>query len=173
VAKHFSDLTSEAPDLVNFQLGFWRLAVEKYNSIQSKWTECAVDDGDENGDYTDNDFVIDAAVALVLAGTSVAEVIGQNLPAIGKETERLRIAYRKLINDPIPHDVESFFKIYDGLRHFGPAKHQAIEQLTEDGFCQHMTTAQAIWVDVLHRNGGTVESEFRRSFKFGDAEVGD
>lgn len=168
MTKHFSEQDSEGPDLVNFQLSFWRLAVEKFETVKADWQEFAVEEGDENEEYTDNDFVIDAAVALVLAGTSVTELIGQNIPAKGDRTENLRPGYKQLIADPIPGDVEAFFQIYDDLRHFGPAKYDAIRRITEEKFCEYMSTAQAIWIDVLKKTRGRVSDDFARTFRLED-----
>jgi len=166
MAKRFSDVDSEGSNLVNFQLSFWRLAVEQFNRINEKWRAFAVEEDDESEEYTENDFVIDAAVALVLAGTSVTELMGQNVPAAGNRTEGLRSAYKARLDDPIPADIEAFFAIYDALRHFGPAKHLAIDELTEDGFCRHLNAAQNIWNRVM--GGRNQCDDFKHTFTFGN-----
>lgn len=110
--------------------------------------------------------MIDAAVAIVLAGTSVAELIGQNVPPDGTQTPHLRPAYKTLLADPIPDPVEEFFKVYDCMRHFGPAKHQAVAGITEERLCNYLTTAQSVWTQVLTELGATVGDDFQQIFRF-------
>ena len=170
MARRFATGDSSGPNVTNLQLAFWQLAVDAFDRIIEKWKIYAVDEeGGEvavNDDYTENEFVIDAAVALVLAGTSISELIGQNVPPDGDKTPHLRPAYKILVRDQIPNDVEAFFSIYDSLRHFGPAKYDAVYEITQESFCEHLKTAQSIWQDVLRWRNAEVGEEFRRDFRF-------
>jgi hypothetical protein len=170
VTKRFAWGDSPGPDVANLQLKFWQLALEMFDRIVENWRTYAVDEEGEgpetSDDYTENEFVIDAAVALVLAGTSVSELIGQNVYPDGDKTPHLRSAYKKLVRPQIPDDVETFFSIYDALRHFGPAKHTAVDDITEEGLCKYFKTAQSIWQDVLKKRGAEIGDEFRRDFRF-------
>lgn len=170
MTKRFAWGDSPGPDVANLQLKFWQLAVEMFDRIVENWRTYAVDEEGEwpeaSDDYTENEFVIDAAVALVLAGTSISELIGQNVFPHGEKTPHLRPAYKILLRDEIPDDVESFFSIYDALRHFGPAKHTAVDEITEEGFCKYFETAQSIWQEVLKKRGKEIADEFRRCFRF-------
>ncbi len=170
MARRFATGDSTGPNVTNLQLTFWQLAVDMFDRIIEKWGIYAVDgEGEEpeaKDDYTENEFVIDAAAALVLAGTSIAELIGQNVPPDGDRTPHLRAAYKILVRDQIPNDVEAFFSIYDSLRHFGPAKHEAVYEITQESLCEHLRTAQSIWQEVLKRRKAEIGEEFRRDFRF-------
>jgi phytoene dehydrogenase-like protein len=166
--KKFAIGQSEGPNLANLQLSFWRLAVHQFDCIKERWKQYAVENENEVQDYTEDGFVIDASVALVLAGTSVAELIGQNVPPDGTNTPHLRPAYKQLVNDPIPAEVEEFFPIYDSLRHFGPVKHHTIEAITEQTLCEYLATAQEVWKDVLRKLGAPIQHDFRHTFAFDD-----
>lgn len=170
MAKRFASGDSSGPNVANLQLTFWQLAVDMFDRIIKKWRIYAVDEEVEGpeakDDYTENEFVIDAAVALVLAGTSIAELIGQNVDTDGDRTPHLRPAYKILVRDPIPDDVKAFFSIYDSLRHFGPAKHVAVDKITQESLCEHLETAQSIWQDVLKKRSAEIGAEFRHEFRF-------
>ena len=170
MARRFASGDSSGPNVANLQLTFWQLAVDMFDRIIEKWRIYAVDEeGEEpeaNDDYTENEFVIDAAVALVLAGTSIAELIGQNVSPYGDRTPHLRPAYKILVRDQIPDDVEAFFSIYDSLRHFGPAKYEAVDEITQESLCEYLKTAQSMWQDVLKKRSAEIGEEFRRNFRF-------
>lgn len=172
MVKRFASADSPGPDVRNLQLKFWQLAVEMFDRIVDKWKEYAEDEegeGPESSyDYTENEFVIDAAVALVLAGTSITELIGQNVDSEDKRTPPLRLGYKKLVKNPIPDDVEDLFSIYDSLRHFGPSKYDAVDEITQEDFCKHLKTAQSIWQGVLKNRGAGISDEFRRDFRFSE-----
>jgi len=169
MARRFASGDSSGPKVTNLQLKFWLLAVDTFDDIIDKWKKYAVDEEEPEPDYdyTENDFLIDAAVALVLAGTSVSELIGQNVPPVSNKTPHLRPAYKTLLKkNEIPDGVESFFTIYDCLRHFGEAKHQAVYDITQESLCEHLKTAQSIWKDVLKVRNAKINDEFMNSFRF-------
>jgi len=170
MARRFATGDSDGPNVANLQINFWKMAVEVFYQIIEKWKIYAVDEeGEEvaaNDEYTENEFVIDAAVAIVIAGISISELIGQNVPSDGNKTPHLRPAYKALFRDHIPDDVGAFFSIYDSLRHFGPAKYNAVSEITEKSLCEHFKTAQSIWNDVLKLRNAEISDEFRHDFLF-------
>ena len=164
--KYFAATTSEGPDLANLQLLFWRLAVEQFERIKGKWHRYAIEDpNDADPEYGANDFVEDAAVAIILAGTSMSELIGQNVPADGDKTPYLRPALKSLIGDPIPQYIEDFITIYDGLRHFGEAKYELVNSITEDSLCEYMTSAQKLWHYILQMRSRPITTDFTHTFE--------
>ena len=46
----------------------------------------------------------------------------------------------------------------------GPSKHLAVWDLTEELLCEHLRTAQQIWIAVLVQRGQSINSEFRQQF---------
>lgn len=166
--KHFAFLATGGPDISNLQLKFWRMAVSKFREIEEEWRRSAIDDeeGDSWPSYGEHDFKVDAAVAIVLAGTSVSELIGQNSPAKGNRTPSPGEGLRTLLGSRVPPDADAFIKIYDDLRHFGDAKAEAVWNVTEDDLCKHLSTAQSIWVSVLGHRRAKVTDEFRYKFVF-------
>jgi hypothetical protein len=116
--------------------------------------------------YNEDDFIIDASVTLVLAGTSVAALLGQNAYSGGNKTPSPREAYKNIIKDPTPHDVEAFLNIYDALRHLGPSKYDEIGNITKEDLCYYMNTAQNIWQDVLKYRNSNIGEDFQHNFRF-------
>jgi len=168
-ARHFACGDSVGPDVANLQLNFWRHALDRFREIQARWRRYAIPEGGtepEDLQYTQNEFVVDAATAIVLAGTSIAELVGQNTEAQEGRTPDIRKGLAELLGRPLRPEVEAFLAIYDALRHFGPAKHNAIWDLTEDLFCQHMETAQGIWISVLNHLDLEIPEEFQQQFAF-------
>lgn len=167
MAKHFAVGDSEGPDVANLQLNFWRLAVQKFDEIRGKWDTHVLVPGEvDDAEYTENEFVVDAATAIVLAGTSVSELAGQNVEPRGNQTPDLRPALRTLLGAAIPAKMEGFIKIYDDLRHFGQAKYDAVASISEQDLCEYLLAAQEIWVAVLRRLGRPVDNDFSHRFEF-------
>jgi hypothetical protein len=168
--KHFAELDSEGPDISSLQRRFWVLAVRAFEEIRERWNEHAVsDDGDEPEDapeYQSQDFEVDAAVALVLAGTSISELLGQNVETDGSKVPSILAAWQSLHGDAPPERLKEFVKVYDALRHFGPPKYDAVRNMTEEAFCQHLHTAQDVWRSVLRMCGNPVSGEFDHVFEF-------
>ena len=164
-AKRFATGISGGPAISNLQLNFWRLAVQQFEDIRQKWRRYAVDENStDSPEYTENEFSVDAATALVLAGTSIAELIGQNLPWEGERTKPLRAGLDELFGGNSPSGTNALIKIYDDLRHFGPAKYEAVLDVTEETLCEHLKVAQEIWLAVLEKQGCPANEDFRHSF---------
>lgn len=168
-ARHFACGSSEGPNVANLQLNFWRHALDRFRDIQSRWRQHAISEeqtAPEDLSYTENEFLVDAATAIVLAGTSITELVGQNTEPEGNVTPSIRKGLAQLVPALQGAQVDAFLSTYDGLRHFGPAKHEAIWNLSEELFCQHMEAAQRIWVSVLEHLGITITDDFRQRFVF-------
>lgn len=155
--KRFAFGTTGGPDTVNLQLGFWCDAVNTFQHVRTQWRKCAVEDEDCSGgsdDYTEHEFVVDAARGIVLAGTSLSILIGQNVESEERGnrrmTPKLTTALKKL-QVPFDDRAREFFQMYDDIRHFGLAKHDTIHGLTEERYCDLMTTAQSLWKKVLEK----------------------
>lgn len=164
--KRFAFGDTNGPDISNLQLTFWRLACERFSMIKLHWQDSVVARaGEDDPDYTENEFKVDAATTIVLAGTSISELIGQNVSTdrTGR-TPSPREGLTQLLGEGVPPGADALIAIYDDLRHFGPAKHTAVWDLTEDLLCEHLRTAQQIWGAVLAHQGQPITSEFRQPF---------
>lgn len=169
LGKHFAIGTTAGPDIANLQLNFWHLAVQKFEEIRRKWRTFAVEDRSNDpvpDEYTEDEFVVDAATAIVLAGTSVSQLVGQNVePERNGRTPKIGSALKRFVGNSLPKHIRAFVDVYDDIRHLGPAKHEAIEEITEEALCQHMSAAQDAWVAVLKSQGAPTD-DFRRDFSF-------
>ena len=168
--KHFAEVDSEGPDVSNLQRRFWTLAVDAFEQIKEHWRRDAVSDESEEPEdtpgYVAQDFEVDAAVAIVLAGTSISELLGQNAEARGLRVPGITEAWQEIHGTQTPQALSDFVGFYDALRHFGEPKHEAVRSITEEGLCRHLQTAQDVWVSVLRARGRAVTSEFEHTFDF-------
>ncbi len=182
--KFFAVGDSEGPNLANLQLEFWRLAVERFKLIERKLQEFGTEDGEESEDYEGaedyydhRDFVIDAVVALMLAGTSVSELLGQNsqpgtkgrIPSPVEALDRLIPNGVPSTVADVPDDIrdrlKSFIDVYDALRHFGESKYETVKEITQEALCGYLKTAQDVWKLVLQLMNDQVTTEFRCEFR--------
>ncbi len=172
--KHFAELDSEGPDISNLQRRFWELAVRSFDEIKEHWNQEAVSDDIEEPEttpeYQAQDFEVDAAVAIVLAGTSISELLGQNVTPHGSAVPAITKAWGEIHGKEPPEDLRDFVKVYDALRHFGPPKHDAVRNITEEEFCKHFRTAQDVWTSVLHKRGRPITDAFKHTFDFESEE---
>jgi hypothetical protein len=168
IARRFASGTSCGPDIWNLQLRFWKLAVDDFMRIKSLLDRFGGDDDTEPNDaYNEDQFVVDAAVAIVLAGTSVSQLTGQNAAPDAKgKTPNLLPCIETATRCPLTSDVKRFVKIYDDVRHFGEAKHDDVKQLDLETLRHCMNTAQVIWQQVLHVNGMPLTDDVTQRFEF-------
>ena len=135
------------------------------------------DDADDDPEYDFGDFLEDAVVAIVLAGTSVSQLLGQNSPSKTSKIPSPKVAIAELLShsnfnsktkEDLTNSFHEFVQVYDAVRHFGEAKHETIAQLTEESLCKHLTTCQDVWRFVLQSVYGRKPStgEFDRKFEF-------
>ena len=138
---------------------------------------CEDDSGDDDDWYEQSDFVEDAVIAIMLAGTSTSQLLGQNVPPEGKKTPSPVSALQKLVPSGVPtgainvpSDIVCRFRefnaVYEDVRHFGEVKYETINQITEDRLCEWMTTAQYVWRFVLQIQKEDVSHGFERVFRF-------
>ena len=160
------------PDIVNLQLGFWRDAVNMFQHVETQGRKCAVEDEDCSGgsdDYTTDEFIVDAARGVVLAGISLSILVGQNVEPEerGKRrvTPKLTTALTDLLG-PLDDRAREFIQMYDDIRHFGQAKYERINGLTEERYCEFMTTAQSLWKKVLAKITMDERGFFDNVFRF-------
>lgn len=154
--RQFAYGTTRGPDIVNLQLGFWKDALATFAEIENNWNRYAVEgpsEADDEGPYTKNEFRVDAARAIVLAGTSISILVGHRAPAETKEDGSLwtmmpQDALRHLVGE-LSEDHEKLIRAYEDIRHFGSCKYDTLHELTPDALCHLMRVAQDIWKTVL------------------------
>jgi hypothetical protein len=167
--RRFATGDSCGPNVNNLQRTFWRLALDGFQDLLEKWQRYAVHEEDnepEGDDYTEWDFVVDAAAVLILAGTSITQLIGQNIDSDGDRVPPPRRAYDELLGHPPSDRFADFVKVYDALRHFGPPKYEAVYAITPDSLCQHLRTAQSVWHEVLEHRGEAIGDHLQNDFAF-------
>lgn len=170
--KRFAFGTTGGPDIVNLQLGFWNDAVETFYHVETQWRKCAVEveDCSSGSDhYTEHEFVVDAARGVVLAGTSLSILVGQNVEPEERGTRRVTPKLTTSLTDllgPLDDRAREFIQMYDDIRHFGLAKHETIDGLTEERYCELMTTAQSLWKKVLEKIKINERDFFDNVFRF-------
>lgn len=179
----FAQIDSEDSHLTNLQLYFWRCAVETFEQM------CEVFD-----DYVEDEaaFCVDASILLVLAGTSVSQLLGQQWrDGIIKEDRdkpdrvpEIRELIDRMIGDTdkenlvsiSPSHVKSsfkeFIKVYDGIRHFGEPKQKVLDALTHKKVTEFMETLQHVWRIVAKMRPHPSELrpvDFGNDFQFPDS----
>jgi hypothetical protein len=165
--RHFASGDSNGPNVDNLQRNFWHLALDGFKNLLQKWKRYSVEDDDElETDYTENEFKVDAAAVLILAGTSVTQLIGQNVDPDGDRVPTPRKAYEQLLGHEPSDDFKNFIEVYDALRHFGPPKHDAVDAITPELLCQHLRTAQSVWWNVLRHRGEPIGDHLQNDFTF-------
>lgn len=141
----FAILSSDDEHVWNLQYYFWKNAMDHFDTIK-------------NTDYNkEGVFEVDACMAIVLAGTSISQLLGQNVgvDSSGK-TDGPRAAFRKLTSGKdlksigfggLKKRFEGFVTVYDDIRHFGLSlpKHRQIRDINEQSLCEFLTTAQDVW----------------------------
>lgn len=151
VPHKFAYRGTHTDDLVNLQLRFWQRAIKAFDSA------CAA--------KSEHRFCEEACLAIVDAGTSVVQLLGQAYEA---QTERRTPDPEKLWNrvssgtdlkgfgPKIKKRFRTLMKIYGDIRHFGSLKHFDVQQLSGEQLCQALTTAQDVWklVEAIKINGG-------------------
>lgn len=180
--KSFAQLDSEGPTLANLQLKAWRAALRQFDWIKTMWDTYAVEGEEDVIDddwYDDRDFVEDAVIAITLAGTSISQLLGQNVSPDGTRTPSPVDALLRLIPSGVPAGLRNvpadiadrfraFNAVYEDVRHFGVVKYGTINKITEHRLCEWMTTAAAVWRLVLQTQGQVVSPEFQRVFSLSD-----
>ena len=167
--KRFASGDTNGPNVNNLQRNFWHLALNGFNELLQKWQRYAIREEDnelESDEYTENEFVVDATVILILAGTSVTQLIGQNVAANGNRVPPPRQAYEQLFGHPPSDEFVEFIDLYDALRHFGSPKYDAVAAITPEHLCKHLKTAQSVWIDVLRGRGEPTDMHLHTDFKF-------
>lgn len=167
--RRFAYGDSSGPNVNNLQRNFWRLALDGFNDLLEKWRRYSVKEESyepESDEYTENDFVVDSAAVIILAGTSVTQLIGQNVVSNGVRVPPPRQAYEQLLGNPPSGDFVNFINLYDALRHFGSPKYDAVEAITPERLCEHLRTAQSVWQDVLRHRGDQIGNHLQNDFAF-------
>jgi len=161
MAVPFAEICTDRPLMWNVQLGFWRDAVEHFEAML------------ENADVYDEDdneaiFGVDAAIVLVLAGTSVSILLGQQwsdnrlreegdrdgrVPPPITLLNRLLNEVQASVRAGCPGDLASRFasanEMYEAIRHFGEPKHEIVGQLNPDILVRHLNVLQMVWNLVI------------------------
>jgi hypothetical protein len=160
---NYATYTSEDNETTNLQLYFWRCAIEHFKEIQEA-EKVATEVGG-----IDHDIDVVSSVAIVLAGTSVSQLLGQQQTASQKQGSKvpqpLSIFDTAIAQaDPaLRQRLAEFIKVYDAIRHFGEQKHAIVGNVDEMRLCDLMTTAQDVWRAVLTQNNLST-AEFCNTF---------
>jgi hypothetical protein len=154
--KQFAMGTSDGPNAVNFQLSFWRDSLIVFAHIKNMWNKNAsVDYANNSATYTEDNFVVDAARGIIMAGTSISVLLGQNTaPDTNKRGAQRTKSFEKAaceLGISLDTDEVDFVNHYDRFRHFGIAWHTYIETLDVDKYCDLMATAQSLWLKILNK----------------------
>lgn len=166
--------STAGPDYINLQLGLWRHAVAQFRQLQSANSvpppNLLTDPQDASEGYSWNEFEVDAAVAVVLAGTSLSQLLGQNT----KQRRRDGGIYGlwRCVNDVLgldkdqtTADFQAFVDLYECLKHFGEPHHEKVAALNVERLCAYMAAAQDFWVQTLkHLNMPMPKKLFNNDF---------
>ena len=162
--RKFATLNSEEADITNIQLHFWQQAIRKYNLLEQQSL-------DEDSDY-DQDFLVEAIEILILVGSSLTQLIGQNAYFSQKNindewvpTPQKLLSQEFSNEEPLYNDCITFMTFYDDIRHFGEPKHRSVDNFSEEKFVEYMNTAQELWVYFLRKNGLKITDDFKNEFK--------
>ncbi len=145
--KHFAYTTSpDSPDFANLQRAFWDLAIERFGWIKAN----AGQDG-----FMWSMFATEAAVVIVLAGTAISELLGQNMPPKNGRVPGPKEAATALYRPgAMPEAFVEFIDAYDALRHFGEPKHALIHELSDVAgsgparLCRLLNAAGDVWARI-------------------------
>src|SRR5262245_6406264 len=116
--RKFASSNSEDPEITNIQLAFWRMAVKKYREIEQ---------ASSLGNTDTNYFFINATTTLILAGSSLTQLVGQNTCAQRGRVPSPKDALKEELGETADlfSEISKFIDFYDDIRHFGEPKHQA------------------------------------------------
>lgn len=177
----FAQIDSESIGLRNLQLYFWRNAVEHFYEMAANVDEYTFDEAV---------FDVDASMVIVLGGTSISQLLGQqwrngNIKTNDDKPDRVPSMIELLnriisgveaeqLNGICPNDTKDtfadFVRLYDALRHFGEPKEDEVAALDKDSLCRYMTTLQNIWHIVATRRPKEPvflkEADFTHCFEF-------
>ncbi|MCC6680178.1 MAG: hypothetical protein IT445_04665 [Phycisphaeraceae bacterium] len=154
--KVFATLSSEDPSVYNIQLTTWKISVDRWRDLKR---ECK--DG-----YCDfNNLFEEACVILLLAGTSMSQLLGQNTSMKTDDVPGLNQLLNELVPDAKQRAVlKEFNEIYEDLRHFGESKHKNILGVDGTLFTKWMDAIQRIWIDIAKPPQSTVQEWFHEDF---------
>jgi hypothetical protein len=167
--RHFAYTTSpDDPNFANLQVAFWDLAVRKFGWIKAR----AGQDG-----FFWSTFATEAAVVIVLAGTAISELLGQNTPSKNGRVPDLKKAAATLYDpNPVPPPLTEFIEAYDALRHFGEPKWELIHSLMNHEsparLCLLLNAAADVWARVLDGKDAPDYPPARYRFTFEGFEEG-
>jgi len=153
------------PDFINLQIGLWKHAVTQFEQLKrvgdgatSDLLTCPEDGDDE---YSYNQFEPDAAVAIVLAGTSLSQLLGQNVSRECRRNDGDIPGFWPCVQNVLglektktPDDFQEFYDCYECLKHFGePHVEQLGDFLSAEKLSRYMRAAQAFWIRTLEHLG--------------------
>ncbi len=168
----FAEICTDSPRIWNVQLGFWRDAVEHFEAMV------------KNVDVYEDEaiFGVDAAIVLVLAGTSVSILLGQQWSEkrlrehndsegrVPAPTELLKRLLNKVTVDN-PDVVKNGFAhtnmMHEAIRHFGEPKHETVGELNYVILVQHLKLLQTIWnlvIEWRNVNDQYIPCDFKHEF---------
>jgi len=154
--KVFAEETSEDPDVFNIQLTTWEIAVDRWRQLEERY-------GDAPCDF--NDFFEEACVILVLAGTSVSQLLGQKTASTSPCVPGVGRLLDELVPEPtLRSKLKEFNGTYEDLRHFGEPKHESVVSIDETHFTEWMQALQKLWIQLGRPSKETTNRLFRNAF---------
>ena len=166
--RRYAVATSAGPEIANLQLASWHQAVQLYR-------EYAEQSFGADGGIDPNAFEI-ATVAVILAGTSVTQLLGQNADPSGIRVPSPVNMLRDLVDsDPdglrLLSDYSKCNRLYDDLRHFGSHKYEHVDSIDPPSFAHFFTVCQDVWLYVLkakfgRQKGADEEIDWHLSYQF-------
>lgn len=142
------------PEVINLQLTFWQLAVRHFRQMKREIrTKCRDENRDAPSVYWDDEFIVESAVCVVLAGTSLSALLGQNVESSGGRTPPWKKLWRSITKKEPPVALSEFFDVYDSIRHFGPGKHAVVTEIDQTQLLRILNAAREAWLAVLQHRG--------------------
>lgn len=155
--KVFAEQTSEDPSVFNIQLETWKIAIERWRSLEKRFR-------DDECDF--NSFFEEACVILVLAGTTASQLLGQNTSSTLRRVPDVKDLLKELVpNCELRLTLKEFDLTYEDLRHFGEPKHNNVIMIDGMHFTQWMLAVQQLWI-VLGRPSENIKRDwFQNTFE--------
>ena len=160
--------TPDSGDAPNLQLAFWRRCIAEFEGLR--------DLASSDGGYPARAFAERAAIAVVLAGTGMAQLLGQNDPDYPRRADRDHVAQPDKIAASLgvaDDDFAEFIRVYNDLRHFGPPRFadpdaigvRLLEQDAPALILRILRASHGAWCRIVGR-GGNEPSDDVTDYKF-------